>query len=116
VTGVKDYLAKTEGLFDDVSHVRMMLAKHEVMGTGNFAAEAPGYGRTSLFTGAIYWQVSYKDGSVGVVDRRKLANAFLEIEGEEDDYYDSDSEITVEIQPEELQGEQSADPATGEEA
>jgi hypothetical protein len=113
VAGVKDYLAKTEALFDDVSRVRMMLAKHEVMGTGNFAAEAPGYGRMRLFTGAMYWQVSYKDGTVGVVDRRKLANAFLEIEGGENDYYDGDSEITVEVQPAELQREQAANPATG---
>jgi hypothetical protein len=85
VASVKDYLAKTEDLFTSISHVRMMLAKHEVMGARGFAAEAPGYGRMSYFTGSMYWQYTLRDNTVDVVERRSLANTFLEIDeaGEE---------------------------------
>lgn len=99
VRAVKDYFAKTEELFTEVSHVRMMLAKHEVMGAPGFAAEAPGYGRMSYFTGSIYWQYTDKDETVGVVERRKVANAFLEIDE------DGDSEAKTEILQEKLEPE-----------
>ena len=54
------------------------------MGAAGFMAEAPGYGRMSYFTGSIYWQHTLRDETVDVVERRSLANAFLEIdEGDE---------------------------------
>ncbi|WP_050400014.1 hypothetical protein [Bradyrhizobium embrapense] len=79
VDGIWDYMKKTEELFEEVSHVRMSLAKHEVKDKAGFAAEAPGYGRMSLDTGAIYWQVALADETVTIVNRRRVANAFLEI-------------------------------------
>jgi hypothetical protein len=78
VDGIREYMKKTEELFEDISHVRMSLAKHEVKDKVGFAAEAPGYGRMSLDTGAIYWQVVLKDETVIIVNRRRVANAASE--------------------------------------
>lgn len=77
---VRDYLARTEELFTHISHARMVLAKHEIMGAQGFMAEAPGYGRLNTFTGSMYWQYTLKDETVDVLDRRSVANAFLGLE------------------------------------
>lgn len=84
VNGIRDYVKKTEELFNDVSLVRMSLAKHEIMDKNGFAAEAPGYGRMSYDTGAIYWQVVLKDENVTIVNRRRVADAFLGIDDGDD--------------------------------
>lgn len=82
VRRVQDYFDETSGLFSEVSAIRMALAKHEVEGKQGFAAEAPGYGRMSYFTGSIYWHYAHKLGFTDKVDRREIANAFLGITGE----------------------------------
>ncbi|GAB9084649.1 hypothetical protein [Bradyrhizobium diazoefficiens] len=85
VKSVRDYLANTEELFTHISHARMMLAKHEIMGAQGFMAEAPGYGRLNTFSGSIYWQYTLKDESLDVLDRRSVANTFLGIDESEMD-------------------------------
>jgi hypothetical protein len=82
VASVQKYFDDTDGLFHQVEEVRMSLAKHEVARKRGFAAEAPGYGRMSYYTGAIYWQYMTKYGSLEKADRREISNAFLGITGE----------------------------------
>jgi len=65
------------------THQRASLSgKAQVQGKHAFAAEAPGYGRMSYYTGSIYWHYTDRRGSTGKVDRREIANAFLGITDE----------------------------------
>jgi hypothetical protein len=80
VASVQKYFDDTAGLFSEVSFLRVALAKHEVEGKPGFAAEAPGYGRMSYWTGSLYWHLVNKDGYQERVERVELADAFLGIE------------------------------------
>ena len=41
-------------------------------------AEAPGYGRVDTMTGSMYWQINLaEEGYVDVINRYKLADAFM---------------------------------------
>ncbi|WP_342711268.1 hypothetical protein AAFG13_04720 [Bradyrhizobium sp. B124] len=107
VKGVKDYLADTEELFTHISHARMMLAKHEIMGAQGFMAEAPGYGRLNTFTGSMYWQYTLKDQTVDVLDRRSVANAFLGVDESEE----NSSEPVEDAPPEKGSEQESSAPS-----
>ena len=80
VATIQAYYDDTAGLFGEVSILRVALAKHEVEGKPGFAAEAPGYGRMSCWTGSLYWHLNNKEGYQERVERVELANAFLGIE------------------------------------
>src|SRR5258708_32728805 len=82
VAKIKTYFDKTEGLFKELSAVRVMLAKHEIAGKEGLVAEAPGYGRMSYFTGSIYWHYTDRRGFQSKVERREMANEFLGIDSE----------------------------------
>lgn len=86
IKSIRDYWDATEDLFRDVEAIRMPLAKHEIAGTNKekLIAEAPGYGRVSYFTGSMYWQIALTDNTVTVVERRRLANKFLNLKDEDD--------------------------------
>jgi hypothetical protein len=94
VATIQKYYDGTAGLFGEVSILRVALAKHEVEGKPGFAAEAPGYGRMSYWTGSLYWHLNNKEGYQERVERVELANAFLGIEPDitdEERYGDSES-------------------------
>jgi hypothetical protein len=80
VASVQKYYDNTAGLFGEVSILRVALAKHEVEGKPGFAAEAPGYGRMSYWTGSLYWHLNNTEGYQERVERVELANAFLGID------------------------------------
>jgi hypothetical protein len=86
INSIRDYRDATDELFRDVEAIRMSLAKHEIAGTNKekLIAEAPGYGRVSYFTGSMYWQIVLTDNTVTVVERRRLANKFLNLNEEDD--------------------------------
>jgi hypothetical protein len=79
ITSVKEYRNEVKHLFRDVEAIRLPLAKHEMAGTKSerFMAEAPGYGRVDTFSGSMYWQINLADGYVDVINRHKLADAFM---------------------------------------
>jgi len=79
---VKDYRDHTEELFRNAESLRVTIAKHEIPKTNGMFAEAPGYGRMSYTDGSIYWFVTYKDDSQLSVNRRELADTFLEIDSQ----------------------------------
>src|SRR4051794_38954146 len=83
---IRDYRDATDELFRDVEAIRMPLAKHEIAGTNKvkLIAEAPGYGRVSYFTGSMYWQIVLADNTVTVIERRRLADKFLNLKDEDD--------------------------------
>lgn len=94
VASVQKYYDNIAGLFGEVSILRVALAKHEVEGKPGFAAEAPGYGRMSYWTGSLYWHLNNKEGYQERVERVELANAFLGIDPDitvEERYGDSES-------------------------
>jgi hypothetical protein len=79
IKGIREYRDEIKHLFRDVEAIRLPLAKHEMAGSKNeqFMAEAPGYGRVDTMTGSMYWQINLEDGYVDVINRHKLADAFM---------------------------------------
>jgi hypothetical protein len=76
---VRAYFSKTDALFSEIEALRVTLAKHQVPQTRGFAAEAPGYARMNYENGALYWQITDKDGASGKVDRREISDALFGI-------------------------------------
>lgn len=69
-----------EALFRRIEALRVYLAKHEVP-KAKLPAFAPGYGRISMDTGSIYYQVLLRadEREVDVVSRRDLADGCREL-------------------------------------
>jgi hypothetical protein len=79
MTIVRSYFSKSTPLFGEIEALRVTLAKHQVPQTRGFAAEAPGYARMNYENGALYWQITDRDGAVGKVDRREVSNQLFGI-------------------------------------
>jgi hypothetical protein len=79
IKDIREYRDEIKHLFRHVEAIRLPLAKHEMAGSKNerFMAEAPGYGRVDTLTGSMYWQINLGDGYVDVINRHKLADAFM---------------------------------------
>jgi hypothetical protein len=77
ITAVRNYKDRTDALFRQVEAIRMPLAKHEIAGKEKLFAEAPGYGGISKLTGSMYWQIVLTDGTVDMIERRRLSDSFL---------------------------------------
>jgi hypothetical protein len=80
IKAIRDYREEIKHLFRDVEAIRLPLAKHVIAGTKTerFMAEAPGYGRVDTMTGSMYWQINLaEEGYVDVINRHKLADAFM---------------------------------------
>ena len=60
-------------LFRKVEALRVTLAKHEVPKTDGIRAQASGYARIDMITGALLWLIDYKDSSSEIISRRDIA-------------------------------------------
>jgi hypothetical protein len=74
---IRKYKEETEPLFREVEAIRMPLAKHEIAGNEKLLAEAPGFGGVSKLTGSMYWQIPLSENEVTIIERRTLADKFL---------------------------------------
>jgi hypothetical protein len=61
--------------FSTLEHIRVALAKHQVVGQPNVAAYMPGYGRINQWSGALDYELE-SDGMIfGTVNRRNIADS-----------------------------------------
>src|SRR5262245_64522419 len=79
MNAIRKYKEKTELLFREVEAIRMPLAKHEVAGQEKLLAEAPGFGGVNKLTGSMYWHIALSEIEVTIIERRTLADQFLNI-------------------------------------
>jgi hypothetical protein len=79
INAIRRYKENTEPLFREVEAIRMPLAKHEVAGKEKLFAEAPGFGGVNKLTGSMYWQIVLSENEVTIIERRTLADRFLNI-------------------------------------
>jgi hypothetical protein len=61
--------------FSTLEHLRVALAKHQVVGQPNVAAYAPGYGRINQWCGALDYQLEADGMIFGTVNRRSIADS-----------------------------------------
>jgi hypothetical protein len=84
---VRAYWDNTDGLFGELSAVRMPAAKHELpkkRGEEALIADAPGMGLPDKITGSIRWQILIGEQQTTIV-RRDLADKFFGILGWHED-------------------------------
>jgi hypothetical protein len=62
-----------EPIFRMVELLRMNLAKHAAPGNGSVIPRAPGYGRINMMCGAMDFEVTDRDGSYYILNRRDVA-------------------------------------------
>jgi hypothetical protein len=77
IDSIRSYRDSIKGLYREVEAIRMPLAKHEIASNERYFAEAPGYGGVSFLTGSMHWQIANTDGTVEMIERRRLADKFL---------------------------------------
>ncbi|MFZ5781742.1 MAG: hypothetical protein ACOY4R_16245 [Pseudomonadota bacterium] len=61
--------------FSTLEHIRVALAKHQVVGQPNVAAYAPGYGRINKWCGALDYELEADGMIFGTVNRRDIADS-----------------------------------------
>ncbi|MGH0002817.1 hypothetical protein ACQU0X_22305 [Pseudovibrio ascidiaceicola] len=71
---IKTDLRRTHIPFSRIEHLRVSLAKNEIRGKRNSVAYTPGYGRISMVTGSLEYQLENGHFILGTISRREIAD------------------------------------------